>query len=241
SGRTISGFDPTLRAPYTENYTLSIQRELWKNTVLEVAYVGTQSRLSWRTVNLNEVNIFENGFLNEFKNAQNNLAICRANATACRAAQAAAGVTTANQTQNNFANWGLQGQVALPIFSAAFGPRGSAAALTPGAGYASTGFVTNLDNGAAGGLAQTLATGQDYVCRMFGNTFSPCRRVVSAANAPGPYPINFFLLNPFVSGRMNYVDDTGWSNYNGLQVQFRQRLSHGLSWNTNYTWSKSMT
>ena len=241
SGRVISGFDPTIRAPYTENYTLSVQRELWKNTVLEVAYVGTQSHLSWRTVNLNEVNIFENGFLNEFKAAQNNLAICRANAAACQAAQAAAGISSANRTANNFANWGLSGQANLPIFEAAFGPRGSLPAVEPANGFRSTGFVTSLENGAAGALAGTLATNQDYVCRMFGNTFSPCARVLSAANAPGPYPINFFLLNPFVPGRMNFVDDTGWSNYNGLQVQFRQRLSQGLSWNTNYTWSKSMT
>src|SRR5438128_690521 len=35
SGRTVSGFDPHLRAPYTENYTIGIQRELWRNTVLE--------------------------------------------------------------------------------------------------------------------------------------------------------------------------------------------------------------
>jgi hypothetical protein len=40
---------------------------------------------------------------------------------------------------------------------------------------------------------------------------------------------------------MNYVDDTGWNSYNGLQVQLRQRLSRGLNWNTNYTWSKSLT
>src|SRR4029453_3565763 len=62
--RTISGFDPTLRAPYTVNYNFGIQRELWKNNVLEVRYVGNQSKLSWRTSNLNEVNIFNNGFLN---------------------------------------------------------------------------------------------------------------------------------------------------------------------------------
>ncbi|PYS68515.1 MAG: hypothetical protein DMF69_19970 [Acidobacteria bacterium] len=66
------------------------------------------------------------------------------------------------------------------------------------------------------------------------------------ANAPGAYPINFFLLNPFViggvgNGRMNFVDDTGWHSYNGLQVQFRQRFTHGINWNANYTWSHSFT
>jgi hypothetical protein len=221
--RTISGFDPTLRAPYTVNYNFGIQRELWKNTVLEVRYVGNQSKLAWRTSNLNEVNIFENGFLNEFKNARQNLAINQA-----------AGVAS-------FQNLGRAGQVATPIFDAAFGPRGAVAAIAAGSGYGNSAFITNLQNGEAGALANTLAINQNYACRMFGNSFSPCTRVNASFNAPGAYPINFFLLNPYVAGRMNYVDDTGWHSYNGLQVQLKQRLSQGLNWTTNYTWSKSLT
>ena len=221
--RNINGFDPNLRAPYTVNYTLGVQRELWKGNVLEVRYVGNQAHLAWRTSNLNEVDIFSNGFLQEFKNAQNNLAI-----------NLAAGV-------NSFQNLSRPGQVALPIFDAAFGARGSLATIAAGSGYGSTGFITNLQNGEAGALANTLATNQDYVCRMFGSNFSPCARVLPTANAPGTYPINFFLLNPFVSGRMTFVDNGGWNSYNGLQIQFRQRLSPSLNWTTNYTWSKSLT
>jgi len=37
-------------------------------------------------------------------------------------------------------------------------------------------FVTNLTNGAAGDLANALATNSIYACRMFGNTFTPCAR-----------------------------------------------------------------
>lgn len=221
--RTISGFDPTLRAPYTVNYTFGIQRELWRNTIFEARYVGNQSKLSWRTSNLNEVNIFENGFLNEFKNAQRNMAINQA-----------AGVAS-------FQNLGRTGQVDTPIFDAAFGPRGAVAAIAAGSGYANSAFLTNLQNGEAGALATTLATNQNYVCRMFGNSFSPCSRINPSFNSPGAYPINLFLLNPYVAGRMNYVDDTGWSSYNGLQLQLKQRLSRGLNWSTNYTWSKSLT
>jgi hypothetical protein len=76
---------------------------------------------------------------------------------------------------------------------------------------------------------------------MFGSSFSPCLRIDPRYNAPGPYPINFFLLNPYVAGRLGYVDDTGWHSYNGLQVQLRQRFQRGLTWTTNYTWSKSLT
>ena len=76
--RTIAGFDPNLRAPYTVNWNFSLQREFGRGNVLEVRYLGNQSKLGWRTSNLNEVNIFENGFLTEFKNAQKNLQLNQA-------------------------------------------------------------------------------------------------------------------------------------------------------------------
>ena len=41
--------------------------------VVEVRYVGTRSRENWDTLNYNERNIIENGFLNEFRQAQANL------------------------------------------------------------------------------------------------------------------------------------------------------------------------
>jgi hypothetical protein len=226
--RNINGMNPNLRAPYTDNWSFGVQRSLTRSSVLEVRYVGNQSHRSWRTSNLNEINIFENGFLQEFKNAQANLTINQANGK---------GAT--------FANNGLPGQAGLPIFDAAFGPRGTVPAIAAGSGYGNATFISQLQNGEAGGLANTLATNQNYVCRMFGNSFSPCLRVPPAANqaygAPGAYPINFFMLNPYVSGRMTMVDDSGWNDYNGLQVQFRQRFSRGFTWTANYTWSHAMS
>jgi hypothetical protein len=226
--RTINGMNPNLRAPYTENWSFGIQRELARSTVLEVRYVGNQSHRSWRTSNLNEVNIFENGFLQEFKNAQNNLTVNQANGKGA-----------------SFQFNGLPGQSPLPIFDAAFGARGTVPAIAAGSGYTNATFISQLQNGEAGGLANTLATNQNYVCRMFGSNFSPCLRVPPAANqaynAPGVYPINFFLLNPYVSGRMAMVDDSGWNDYNGLQVQLRKQFSHGLTWTVNYTWAHAMT
>ena len=224
------GMKPTLVAPYTENWNISVQRELAKATVLEVRYVGNQGHRSWRTSNLNEVNIFENGFLKEFQNAQNNL-----------------NINLANGKGSTFQNNGLPGQANLPIFDAAFGPRGTVPAIAAASGYTNPSFIANLQTGGAGALANTLATNQNYVCRMFGSSFSPCTQAriqpaaTQAYNAPGVYPINFFLLNPFDAGTLSYVDDSGWSSYNGLQVQLRKQFSHGLTWTTNYTFSKSLT
>jgi hypothetical protein len=111
------------------------------------------------------VNIFENGFLQEFRNAQKNLAINTASGRA------------------GFANNGLPGQMPLPMFEAAFGARGSQAALPAASGFTNAGFITNLQQGAAGALAGSLAGNSLYLCRMIGSPFSPCARL--GYDAPG--------------------------------------------------------
>jgi len=50
-------------------------------------------------------------------------------------------------------------------------------------------------------------------------------------NCGNPNPI----FNAIIS--QNY---TGWSNYNALQVRLQQRLRHGVSYQVNYAWSKSL-
>ncbi len=174
----------------------------------------------WHTYNLNEVNIFENGFLQEFKNAQQNLAINVANGG------------------TGFANQNLPGQVALPIFDAAFGARGAQPALATGQAYTNGGFITNLQQGEAGRLAASLSGNQNYICRMVGSTFVPCAS--RNYTAPGPYPMNFFVVNPYaIGGNLNVVDDDSSTKYHAMQVQLRRRLTHGLQMNLNYTLAKN--
>lgn len=178
-----------LRTPSVQSWNIGVQRELAKNTVAEIRYLGNRGSHVWRTYSLNEVNIFENGFLREFRNAQQNLAINQA-----------AGVTS-------FANRGLPGQVALPIFEAAFGARGSQPALPAGSAFTNGGFITALQQGTAGTLATNLATNSNYICRMLGNTFGPCATL--GYNAPGGYPINFFQANPYAIGGAIFTFQTG--------------------------------
>ena len=90
-GNSVNDFDPNLKQAYVQSWTLSFQRELGPNTVVDVRYVGNHGTGLWRQLNLNEVNIFDNGFLTEFKNAMNNLAIARAQ----------------NRLSNDFGNQGL--------------------------------------------------------------------------------------------------------------------------------------
>jgi hypothetical protein len=209
-----------LRTPYVQQWNIGVQREIAKNTVIEARYIGNKASHVWRTFNINEVNIFENGFLQEFQHAQANLAINQANGV------------------NSFENRGLPGQFALPVFEAAFGARGSQGALPAGSGFTNGGFITNLQQGTAGTLANSLATNSMYACRMFGNTFSPCGTL--GYNAAGPFPMNFFVANPFAIGGTNsLVDDASYSNYHALQLQFRRRYNKGLTMSVNYTLAKN--
>jgi hypothetical protein len=74
ANQSFGTVDPNLRSPYIENWYFGIQQKVRGNTVLEVNYVGNHSVHMWQVYDMNEVNIFENGFLQEFKNAQANYA-----------------------------------------------------------------------------------------------------------------------------------------------------------------------
>ena len=205
-------FDPNLRVPYIQSWSFGIQREVLRDTVLEARYVGNHGTKLWRALNLQEVNIFENGFLKEFTNAQNNLRICTANRAACTGSATGA---------LRFDNVGLPGQVNLPIFSAAF----TGVALS--SGFAG-GYVTNLgdDQGTAGTVANSLAANRTYFENM----------------KKAGYPANFFLVNPEAAGAGVWVLRNGAnSTYHALQAELRRRFSRGLLFNFNYTFAKGLS
>jgi hypothetical protein len=62
----FAAYDDHRVIPYVQNFTLSVQRELAHNLTLDVSYSGTKGTKLWSPVQLNEVNIFENGILNAF-------------------------------------------------------------------------------------------------------------------------------------------------------------------------------
>ena len=220
--RGHSAIDPDIKTPYIQNFTVGYQREVWGNGAFEIRYVGNRGSNLWRSYDLNEVNIFENGFLPEFVAAQQNLAINVANG------------------RTGFANQGLAGQVPLPILEAAFGPRGSQPALASGSGFTSGTFITQLQQGQAGGMANTLAGTNLYLCRLVGNSLPACGTL--GYDAAGVQPINFFQANPFAAGSaVRLLTDEAQSRYDSLQLQFRQRYHNGLGFTANYTYGKART
>ena len=215
SGVPVEGINPDIRMPYTESWNFGIQRSLARNTVLEVRYNGNRTIHNWTALNYNEVNIFENGFLQDFKNAQANL--------------------KANHG-TSFSDTGA-GDVKTPIIDAAF-------SSTP-TQFSNSTFITYLNTGAAGSFARQLAGNNQrtptYFCNLVGSAFAPCKNNAGFTGTGAGYPINFFQANPYAPGaNTNYMTDAAYSNYNGLQVDLRQAPVHGLQADVNYTFSKTL-
>jgi len=59
------------------------------------------------------------------------------------------------------------------------------------------------------------------------------------ASALGCTGYNCGNPNPVFNGIQAQIYD-GWSNYNALQLRFQKRMSHGLNFQLNYAWSKSL-
>lgn len=213
TGVPVEGIDANIRLPYSESWSLGVQRALSRATVLEVRYNGNRTVHQWMTLNYNEVNIFENGFLGEFQNAQKNL------------------------TSNGGKSFSDKGLIHTPILDAAFANTPSAFTSTQFINYLINGQAGTFANQLAGNNQSTPA----YFCALVGSSFSPCLNNAKFTGAGAGYPVNFFQSNPYAPGQpSNYMTDAGYSNYNAVQVDLRQANWHGLQGDANYTLSHTM-
>jgi hypothetical protein len=209
-----AAIDPNIKQPYVESYTFGIQRQIGHSSAIEVRYVGNRSVRDWIAYNYNEVNSLNNGFMADFLAAQKNLAI-----------------NTAAGLKNDFSNHGTG--PAMTILNAAFA--GSSAN-----GFTNSSFATAVRNGSMGTLAADVANNETYFCNIVSQAFGPCSAIPSSPLS-SPYPSNLFEVNPYLENNgATLLSSKGSSNYNSLQVEFRQKVTHGLNLNVNYTYAKTL-
>ena len=206
-------FDPNIQVPYADSWSVGFQRKLSTNMAVEVRYVGTLSDSAWTSRNFNETNIYENGFLDEYRLAQQNL---QANITAGRGA--------------TFAYTGAPGTVPLPIMIQWLSGRPASAAGTTtnytGAFWTNTTLVNNLairnpnPQGMAGSFVSTAA--------------------IRANGATAGAPANFFIANPNHTGGAVLTRNEGSTEYHSLQVELRRRLANGLQFQGSYVFGRAL-
>jgi hypothetical protein len=214
---SMNNFTPNIRTPYAQSWTLGLQREITKDTVLEVRYVHNLNLQNWVQYNLNENNIVENGFLNEFKGAMTNL---QANIAAGRG--------------TNFKYYGAgTGTNPLPIYLAYFSGLPAAQASDPtkytSSFFSSSSFYNPL---AVTNPAPYTPAGTSSSTGLQGSaTF---RANALAAGLPP----NFFVVNPDHIGGSWIMSNGGSNRYDSGVVEVRRRLAHGLLLNANYVFAK---
>ena len=163
TGVSYNEWDPNLQMGYTQSWSFGLQRELSKDMALEVRYVGNHGTKLWRQLNFNEVNIFENGFLSEFKIAQENLRLAR--------------LTNAAST-----NFGLQAGVAgtraIPVIAAGLNTSNDAT------------FATTISRGLAGSLANTIAASNPAMARLIAGNLVPFTTLSDGSRVSNSFFIN---------------------------------------------------
>ena len=221
---SVNVFDPNVRTPSAHSWNVAFSRALTRDMGIEVRYVGTRGRDLWTTQNYNEVNIIDNGFLNEFRLAQSNLQ-----------AHIASGCGNTGQPQCSFAYRGTgTGTSPLPIYLAYLNGRPDAANT---AAYSGTSWTSSNFTGALAKYNPNPYTpaGGNSNTGLYG---TPQRRDNALAAGLSP---NFFIANPGLQGGANVRLNRGFTHYDGLQIELRRRFSQGLqaqaSYSYGYTWA----
>ena len=63
---TMRVVDPEFQSPLTHGWAISYQRQLFSQTLFEIAYVGRRAEHLFGAYNVNQAEIFDNGFLDAF-------------------------------------------------------------------------------------------------------------------------------------------------------------------------------
>ncbi len=212
-GPGVNGIAPNLKQPYSQSWNFGIQRGIGRSMALEIRYNGNRTLHNWIGIDPDEINIFENGFLKDFKNAQANLA-----------------ASGGNSFSSSYGN-------PTPILDAAFGGQSAPDYTnTQFINYLNTGAAGSMASVLAG-----INGDVPFFCNLVGAGFTPCATNAGYTGAGAGYPINFFQSNPYSGGYSSgELVSAGYSNYNGLQVDLRQGAWHGLQFDTNYTFSHSL-
>ncbi|MER3430221.1 MAG: hypothetical protein C4324_04105 [Blastocatellia bacterium] len=212
---STNSFDPNLKTGMVHSFSFGYQREIDRNTVIEIRYVGNRGVGLQRQYNINEFNTIENGFADEFLRAQANL---YANIAAGRGA--------------TFAYFGAgTGTSPLPIMLAYFNAQANYDPNNP-ARYTAANFTNST-------LVAALSRNSPNIFAFSGTSFenNATRRNNAIANG---LPINFFYVNPTTGVNGSFtVDNSNKTWYDSGVIELRRRLANGLRMQASYVFSKA--
>jgi hypothetical protein len=232
---SVNAFDPNLKIGYVESWTLGLQREIGKDNVLEVRYVGNRGHKLWRQVDLNEPNVIENGVFSEWQLAQANLL---------------ANIAAGRGLQFRYQGPGT-GTFPLPITYGYFTGLSPANAgnctsiATCNTLYANTNFANSTYYNTMNPLNPApILFGFNLGSTSFDSRRTPLGQAcfgITGCTGLGLFPYNHFFVNPGKRSDPFLVNNSGQSWYDAVTIEFRRRLTKGLLVQSSYTFSKAMS
>ena len=212
--QNITVYSPDYVTPYVQNITFAVTRNVTSNLMVDLRYVGTLSRKTFSSININFPNFITNGLLEALNEAR-------------------AGNNPALLDEM------LMGESWFDF--SAFTNRVVDGVTFTGADWlrknASMNF--NIEFGEPGWFApmNAMLAGGDY------------RGLVNALNSWGDphgeflrrngFPENFLKTNPQFNNA-NFEWNGGHTNYHSFQAQVTLQPTHGLDFQSTYTWAKSL-
>jgi hypothetical protein len=207
------GIDPSLKTPYSETLTLGIQRELPSNFQLDVSYFGR----------------FAHRLLAQADSMQTTDFIDPASGT--HLVSSFAQLTAADRSGGPIPT--------IPFFE---NQMSAAIAANP---YLQSQGVGNCP--ALGQFEFGVSTTCSQIADIFGDPYVNRGDMADALQAYNAFslPGTVGLMPPGVGlspqfGSDLYVTNKGYSNYNGLLTTLHRKMSHGLEFDLNYTWSHAL-
>jgi hypothetical protein len=238
------GADDKLKTPYSYGFDLSFSRELPGGFVFEAAYVNRLGRRLLQERDLAQpLNLFDPQAKIGYNQAVTALAQLYRTTS-----QGGQGITT--DTFNPASLPAAVQQYWTDVMQPLEGPNPGNGGLGGAYSIGSCGsaksttnpVVAAFDLFCSGSLNETTPL---FIWDLFGisdaNNVSNCGQLAAPACNPAYFPKNgrfSFFQSQFAS--LYAWSSIGRSNYNSGQFSLRHQVTHGLTWNFNYTYSKSI-
>ena len=219
AGSAAEGLDPHFRPNVVDSFDFSIQRQVGQKMLVEVGYIGRLIHNEYQPVNLNVVPYMMSQGGQQFQTAYANLEKylgCVTSAPACGASVPTAG--TAAYTSY------ISSVTAQPFFESSLKASGYCNGYASCTAAVLDNELGNLTSQSVWSMWSDLDNGEFNFPRTMMNT---------------PLPGTFGA-----SGQSGYGlaqnASLGWGNYNGGFVSFGLHDWHGLTSQSNLTWSKAL-
>ena len=213
--QSVTAYSPDYRPPYIQNITLAITRNVTSNLTVDLRYIGTLTRHNFSSKNINVGNFLTNGLLDAFDAA-------RRGEDPVLLDQLLNGLNL-----NPFGGCTVDGDTCK-------GGEALRTAAWPNFNlpFTETGAFTNLNSLLANGNYLGLVNNLNIYDRFYGDDHG-------AYIEENGFPANFFKASPQFSSATLY-DNQGSANYHSFQAQISLRPTHGLYFQSTYTWSKNL-